>query len=46
MKQYVEGHARAFRGLVQRDEDEINKGLEFMLKHHVSRMKRDGRKLE
>ena len=25
---------------------EINKGLEFMLRHHVGRMKRDGRKKE
>ncbi len=46
MKQFAEGHARAFRGLVQRDEGEFNKGLEFMLRHHVARMKRDGRKLE
>lgn len=46
MKQYAEGHARAFRGLAQRDELEFNRGLEFMLKHHVSRMKRDGRKIE
>lgn len=46
MKQFTEGHARAFRGLVQRDEEEFNKGLEFMLRHHVGRMKRDGRKKE
>lgn len=46
MKQYAEGHARAFKGLVQRDKGEFDKGLEFMLKHHVARMKRDGRKLE
>ena len=46
IKQYAEGHARTFRGLVQRDEVEFNKGLEFMIKHHVSRMKRDGRKIE
>ena len=46
MKQYVEGHGRAFRGLIQRDEVEFNKGLEFMLKHHIVRMKRDGRKIE
>lgn len=46
MKQYVQGHGRAFRGLMQRDEVEFNKGLEFMLKHHVARMRRDGRKIE
>lgn len=46
MKQYAEGHARAFRGLVQRNEMEFNNGLEFMLKHHVARMKRDGRKMD
>lgn len=46
MKQYVEGHACAFEGLVLREEEKFNKGLEFMLKHHVSRMKRDGRKIE
>ena len=32
--------------LVQGDEQDFNKGLEFMLNHHVSRMKRDGRKVE
>ena len=46
MKQYVEGHGRAFKGLMQRDEVEFHKGLEFMLKHHVARMKHDGRKIE
>ena len=46
MKQLAEGHARAFRGLIEGNEEEFNKGLEFMLKHHVARMKRDGRKLE
>lgn len=46
MKQIAEGHARALKGLIERNEKEFNKGLEFMLKHHVARMKRDGRKLE
>lgn len=46
MKQFAEGHARAFKGLIQREEEEFNKGLEFMLKHHAARMKRNGRKLE
>ena len=45
-KQYVEGHGRAFKGFMQRDEVEFYKGLEFMLKHHVARMKHDGRKIE
>lgn len=46
MKQFADGHARAFKGLIQREEKELNQGLEFMLKHHVARMKRDGKKLE
>lgn len=46
MKQYADGNARVFRGLIERDEMEFNKGLEFMLKHHVARMKREGRYLE
>ena len=46
MKQYAEGHGRAFKGLMQRDGAEFHKGLEVMLKHHVARMKRDGRKIE
>lgn len=46
MKQFADGQARAFKGLVQRDEKEFNQGLEFMLKHHVARMKRDGKELE
>ena len=46
MKQFVDGHTCAFRGLIERDEEEFNKGLEFMLRHHVSRMRRNGRKLE
>ena len=46
MKQYVEGHGRAFKGLMQRDEVEFQKGLDFMLKHHVAKVKRDSRKIE
>jgi hypothetical protein len=46
MKQYAQGHGRAFRGLVERDADEFNKGLEFMLRHHEARIKREGRTLE
>lgn len=42
MKQYAEGHAHAYRGIVERDETELNKGLEYMLKHHVARMRRNG----
>ncbi len=42
MKQYVEGHACAFRGIIERDEEEFNKGLEYMLRHHVQRTKRAG----
>ncbi len=46
MKQYADGNARVFRGLVERNEVEFNKGLEYMLKHHAARMKREGRYLE
>ncbi len=46
LKQYADGEAHVFRGLVERDEEELNKGLEFMLKHHVAKMKREGRYLE
>lgn len=46
MKQFAEGHACALRGLILRDEAEFNQGLTFMLKHHVARMKRNGRRLE
>ena len=46
MKQYAQGFARVFKGLVERDAEEFNGGLEFVLKHHIARMKRDGRKIE
>ncbi len=46
MKQYSEGHARAYEGIIERDETEFNKGLEYMLKHHVARMRRNGKYLE
>lgn len=46
MKQYVAGEARAFRGLVERDEVEFNEGLEYMLKHHIGRMRREGSDLD
>lgn len=46
MKQYADGHARAYRGIVERDETELNRGLEYMLKHHVARMRRNGNYLE
>lgn len=40
MKQYIEGHARAFRGLIERNVEEFNRGLEFMLKHHIARLRK------
>ena len=46
MKQYADGEARIFRGLAEYDEEEFNKGLEFMLKHHVARMRRNACCLE
>lgn len=46
MKQYSEGHARAYRGIIERDEAELNKGLEYMLKHHAARMRRNGNYLD
>lgn len=46
MKQYVEGHGRAMRGLINYDEEEFNIGLKNMLKAHVARMKREGNTLE
>ncbi|MBO5500214.1 MAG: immunity 49 family protein [Bacteroidales bacterium] len=46
MKQYVAGEARAFRGLVERDEVEFNEGLEYMLTHHIGRMRREGSDLD
>ena len=46
MKQYADGEARIFRGLAEHDEEEFNKGLEFMLEHHVARMRRNACCLE
>lgn len=46
MKQYYEGYRRVYKGLIDRDEKEFNEGLEFMLKKHKSRMKRNARTLE
>lgn len=46
MKEMVNGHGRAMRGLINLDEKEFNKGLEKMLKTHVSRMKKQGYTLE
>ncbi len=46
MKQVVDGHGRAMRGLINLDGKELNKGLEKMLKTHVSRMKKEGNTLE
>ncbi len=46
MKEMVNGHGRAMRGLINLDEKEFNKGLEKMLKTNVSRMKKEGNTLE
>lgn len=46
MKQYVSGYARAYRGIVECDEDEFNQGILFMLKNHAARMKKNGREFE
>lgn len=46
MKELVNGHGRAMRGLINLDEKEFNKGLEKMLKTNVSRMKKEGYTLE
>ena len=43
MKQYSNGYARAYRGIVERNAEEFNAGLLFMLNNHAARMKRDGR---
>ena len=43
MKQYSSGYARAYRGIVERNAEEFNAGLLFMLNNHAARMKRDGR---
>ncbi len=46
MKQLFNGHGRAMRGLINRDETEFNTGLLTMLKNHVGRMKKQGKDLE
>lgn len=46
IKQFVSGYARAYRGMIERDENEFNQGISFMLKNHASRMKRNGREFE
>jgi hypothetical protein len=45
-KTNVEGHCRAFRGLVERDAELFNKGLTYILNHHVARMEDDFKRLE
>lgn len=46
MKQYSNGYARAYRGIVERNAEEFNAGLLFMLNNHEARMKRDGREFD
>ena len=46
MKQYFNGERRVYKGLIDRDEEEFNEGLSFLLKNHKSRMKRNGNTLE
>ena len=46
MKQFVEGHARVYKGIIEQDTEEFNAGLSFMLRNHVARMKRNGNTLE
>lgn len=46
MKQYNRGYRRVFSGLIDRNSDEFNEGLLFMLKNHRARMKRMGNCLE
>ena len=46
MKQFVEGHARVYKGIIEQDAEEFNAGLSFMLRNHVARMKRNGNTLE
>ncbi|MDE5825483.1 MAG: immunity 49 family protein [Lachnospiraceae bacterium] len=37
---------RAYREIIERDEAKFDKGLEYMPKHHVARMRRNGNYLE
>jgi len=46
MKQYNKGYKRVYKGIIDRDEKEVNEGLLFMLKNHKARMKRNGNTLE
>lgn len=46
MKQYIEGPGRAMRGLANHNVEELNAGLNYMLRHHVAKMKREGNTLE
>ncbi|MHC1686062.1 MAG: Imm49 family immunity protein [Clostridiaceae bacterium] len=46
MKQYNNGYKRVYKGIIDRDEKELNEGLLFMLKNHKARMKRNGNTLE
>lgn len=45
-KQYDKGYRRVFTGLLERNTEEFNEGLLFMLKNHRARMKRPGNCLE
>ena len=45
MKQYAKGYARAYRGIIERDTEEFNQGLLFMLKNHASRMVKNGKNM-
>lgn len=46
MKQFNGGHKRVYKGIIDRDKNEFNDGLLFMLKNHKARMKRNGNTLE
>jgi len=46
MKQYNKGYKRVYKGILDRDEKEVNEGLLFLLKNHRASMKRNGNTLE
>ena len=46
MKQYYNGYGRVYKGIIDRNEEEVNEVLKFMIKNHKTRMKKNGYTLE